>query len=75
MKYFIITFVVIMFAYFVVRYKLFPGIHRKAGKPEASGGSAVSGIPARTCQASRSGIIPGKVAALHVSKYWPFPVT
>lgn len=46
MKYFIITFVVIMFVYFVVKYKLFPSIRRKAGKPEASGVPAVSGIPA-----------------------------
>ena len=72
MKYFIITFVVIMFAYFVVRYKLFPGIHRKAGKPEISGAPQSPASPQK-CPASRSGIISGKAAALRVSKYWPFP--
>lgn len=46
MKYFITTFVVIVFVYFVVRYKLFPGIRRKSGKPEASGVPAISGVPA-----------------------------
>lgn len=46
MKYFITTFVVIVFAYFVVRHKLFPGIRRKVSKPEASGVPAVSDIPA-----------------------------
>lgn len=46
MKYFITTFVVIVFVYFVVRYKLFPGIRRKSSKPEASGVPVVSGVPA-----------------------------
>ena len=46
MRYFITTFVVIVFVYFVVKYKRLPGIRRKAGKPETSGVPAVSGIPA-----------------------------